>query len=195
MLRPPVGASVKVAARARHPIAADLLLPEECLPEGDRRALILDVKADVAGDRHGDGLERVEPEILCLGPQAARIDGGIGAQWRGRLNEAEAGDESPFRKSASAESGELPRRPAGSGDHHDASGHKDRRADEQPDHGTLTDRTAAGTVSWWHGDSLVARGKEPGAATNDYRREADERPPTAFDARRCSEPASEPSRT
>ena len=144
-----VGAGVEMTTRTSHAVAAGLLLPKKRLPEGDRGALILDVKADVAGDRHGDGLERVEPEILRFGPQAAGIDGGLGPQWRRGFDQA----------------GELSHRSAGSGDHDDAGGRKDRQAEDQPEHATLTDRTAAGTVSWWHGDSLVAR--EVGAGSDE----------------------------
>ena len=179
MLGPSVGAGVEMTTRTSHAVAAGLLLPEKRLPEGDRGTLILDVKADVAGDRHGDGLERVELEMLRLGPQAAGIGGGVGAEWRRGFDQA----------------GELSHRSAGSGDHDDASGHKDRRADDHPEHATLTDRTAAGTVSWWHGDSLVAR--EVGSGSDERRSKGrpKKRHQRLSNHDNSSEPASGPSRS
>jgi hypothetical protein len=122
-----VGAGVEMTTRTSHSVAAGLLLPEKSLPESDRGALILDVEADVAGDRHGDGLERIELEILCFGPQTAGIDGGVGAGRGRRFDDAEPGDDSPFRKGASTrpDTGGLTHGAAGSGDDDDAGRQKD----------------------------------------------------------------------
>ena len=122
-----VGAGVEMTTRTSHAVAAGLLLPEKRLPEGDRGALILDVTADVTRDRHGDGLERVELEMLRLGPQAAGIGGGVGAEGRRRFDRVELGDESTLRKTASArpDTGGLARGAAGSADDDEAGRQQD----------------------------------------------------------------------
>jgi hypothetical protein len=58
ILRPAVGTGVKVAARARLPVAAELLIPEQRLAEGHQRFPIAHVLVERRGIGHRDRLQR-----------------------------------------------------------------------------------------------------------------------------------------